>query len=137
MWAVVAPLLLTVQTSVQVPGVVTPRHRLPAAEADLFAIAQGEHDRREVETRGVLAALAPPYLLLEQGTVRVIVIPMAGAENILPDLVGKSVEVTGFVRRLYERQGTCLQGAPQSYCDDPDLPPTPDRGGRPQSPHQS
>src|SRR5687768_14411273 len=133
MWIAAAALLVAAQVSVQGPGVDRPRTRLPAVAADLFLIAQGEYDRRDVKTRGVLSPLAPPYYVLEQGTVRVMVIPMPGAGHALASLVGRQVEITGYVRRLYERQDMCnaLPPVPQSYCDDPDLPVTPDRAGRP------
>lgn len=130
MWAAAA-VLLAAQVTVPLPGAVR-RPRLPVVEADLYLIVQGAYDRRDVKTRGVLSPLAPPYLALEQGTVRVMIIPVPGAENALARLVGRSVEVSGFVRRLQERQEICVPrlGLPQSFCDDPDLPPTPDRAGR-------
>ena len=48
-------------------------------------------------------------------------------------LVGRRVEVEGYVRRLVENQGTCKIGprtvVPASYCENPELPPTPDLQG--------
>jgi hypothetical protein len=128
MWAVAA-LLAAAQVAVQVPGMKVPERRV-TRQAELVAIAAGEHDRVNVATRGHLARLDGPYFALEQGTARVMVIPMPGSSALLEALLGRELRVEGFVRRLYERQGTCLQRMPQSYCEDPDLPPTPDRAGR-------
>jgi hypothetical protein len=117
------------QAGVQVPGMKIPERKV-THHVELAAIAQGEHDRANVATRGHLARLDGPYFALEQGTARVMVIPMPGSSALLETLLGRELQVEGFVRRLYERQVTCLQRMPQSYCEDPDLPPTPDRAGR-------
>src|SRR5687768_9735453 len=136
MWTVAA-LLLASQVAVQVPGMKTPDRRV-ARQVELVAIAGGEHDRVGVTTRGHLARLDNgPYFALEQGTARVMLIAMPGSSALLERLLGLDLQVEGFVRRLYERQGTCLQRMPQSYCDDPDLPPTPDRAGRADWPRMS
>jgi hypothetical protein len=127
-------LLLAAQTTVTAPGMTGPRSRAPAQPADLFAVATGEYDRMHVRTRGILAPFEAPYYVLESGSARVLVIPLSGTGNTLAELVGHSVDVTGVVRRLQLSQGTCLDGKPQSYCDDPDLPVTPDRAGRPSWP---
>jgi hypothetical protein len=132
---VVAALLLA-QVAVQAPGMKVPERRA-TVNAELAAIAHGEHDRTGVFTRGHLSRLEGPWFALDQGTARVMVIPMPGTSGMLEDLLGRDVRVEGFVRRLYDRQGTCLQRMPQSYCDDPDLPPTPDRQGRPDWPRMS
>jgi hypothetical protein len=136
MWGVLAPLLLAAQVTVQAPGMKVPERRV-THHVELRDIAQGEHDRVNVATRGYLARLEEPYFALEQGTERVMVIPMPGSSAALEALLGREIEVEGFVRRLYDRQGICLQEKPQSYCDDPDLPTTPNRAGRPDWPRLS
>ena len=128
---------LLAQVAVQAPGMKVPERRARVA-AELPAIAEGHHERTGVFTRGHLARLEGPYFALEQGTARVLVIPLPGTSGMLEDLLGHDVRVEGFVRRLYERQGTCLlERMPLSYCDDPDLPPTPDRQGHPDWPRMS
>src|SRR5688500_2418512 len=132
----VAAALVMAQVAVQAPGMKVPQRRT-TVQAELVAIARGDHDRTGVLTRGNLARLDGPYFALDQGTARVMVIPLPGTSGLLEDLLGHEVRVEGFVRRLYERQGTCLQRMPQSYCDDPDLPPTPDRQPHPEWPRMS
>ena len=129
MWAIAALLLAASQVTVQAPGMKIPERKV-TRHVDLAGIVRGEHDRVNVATRGYLARFDEPYFALEQGTERVMVIPMPGSSALLESLLGRELQVEGFVRRLYERQGTCLQDMPQSYCDDPDLPFTPDRAGR-------
>src|SRR5688572_6201586 len=106
--------LMMAQVAVQAPGMKVAERRV-TLQAELAAIAQGEHDRTGVSTRGVLARLDGPYFALDQGTARVMVIPFPGTSGVLEDLLGREVRVEGFVRRLYERQGSCLQRMPQSY----------------------
>jgi hypothetical protein len=69
--------------------------------------------------------------LLSEGGARLLLIPVVElSESALRAQVGHRVEVTGIIRVLPERQGTCvLEGrrVPESLCDDPYLPVLPDR----------
>src|SRR5688572_18840823 len=114
----VVALLAAAQVTVQAPGMEMPERRV-TRQVELFAIVQGEHDRANVATQGFLSPLSGPYLMLEDGPARVMVIPMPGTAVLLEKLIGRALRVEGFVRRLYQRQGFCLDRMPVSYCDDP------------------
>jgi len=106
--------------------------------AELSEVALGGYLRRAVRTRGRLTPLEPGgrYFELSEGG-KVVLMPV-GELGDIGSLNGRRVEVVGFVRPLVETQGTCVvedsrarsgrRRVPQSYCDDPDLPPTPDLG---------
>jgi hypothetical protein len=101
--------------------------------APLREIVSGRFRRRAVRTRGVVSyadAMSGFLKLSDRGAeVLVIVVDELSAE--VRSFVGLTVEVTGLPRELYQSQGTCLylgQTVPQSICDDPLLPPTPDLG---------
>jgi hypothetical protein len=107
--------------------------------AGLEEISAGVHARRAVRTRGTLAYLEtgnPGYFQLREDAARVVVIPMPEVAGSLLRLIGRRVEVVGYVRELERNQGTCRfrgnMAAPRSLCDDPELPPKPDldRPGR-------
>lgn len=124
------------QVRIHAPGMRSPtgyEHHGTPLPVELSEIAVGGHMRRAVQTRGTLVSLEPGdrYFELSEGG-RVVIIPVGEAGGALTSLNGRRVEVVGFVRPLVERQGTCQlsdrRTAPQSYCDDPDLPPTPDLG---------
>src|SRR5688500_17763200 len=106
-----AAALLAAQVAVQAPGMKVPERRA-TVQAELAAIAHGQHDRAGVFTRGHLSRLDGPFFALDQGTARVMVIPLPGTSGMLENLLGHDVRVEGFVRRLYERQSTCLQRMP-------------------------
>jgi hypothetical protein len=105
----------------------------PPQPAELWDLTSGVFDRRPVIIKGELGQLerkdGMTYNdLREKGGHAVIVMVPVLVES-ADRLLGRRVEVVGLVRALQERQGTCqmsLQTYPQSYCDDPGLPPTPD-----------
>lgn len=106
----------------------------PAEPADLWDLSAGLHTHHPARTKGVLGVLENQrgqtfFDLREKGGHVVIVAALElGAD--VNRLVGRRVEVVGLVRELVENQGTCrisaTQSFPQSYCDDPGLPPKPD-----------
>lgn len=102
--------------------------------AELAEIALGGYLRRAVRTRGTLTPLDTrgEYFELSEGG-KVVLIPVRELGDALRSLSGRRVEVVGLVRPLVEQQGTCRLPdggrAPESYCTDPDLPPTPDLVG--------
>ena len=124
------------QVQIHAPGMRSPTghgHHGTPMPAELSEIAIGGYLRRVVQTRGTLTTLEPggQYFELSEGG-RVVIISASELGDALTSLNGLRVEVVGLVRPLVERQGTCplpdRRSAPQSYCDDPDLPPTPDLG---------
>jgi hypothetical protein len=105
---------------------------------DLWDLSAGVRSRHAVRTKGIFSHLEDrggrKYYELRENGGRVVIIlagEMEGAD--VDRLLGRRVEVVGLVRQLHDRQGTCqispTQVAPQSYCDNPDLPPTPDLMG--------
>lgn len=100
----------------------------PADPAELSQITSGAFDRRNVRVRGHLSPTSDQrYWLLREGGGEALVIPLELGGS-LREMQGRRVEVVGYVRQLHDDQGTCQIGRevyPQSYCDDPDLPPTP------------
>jgi len=126
------------QVKIQTPGMRSPtsygRHGTPMP-AELSEVAIGGYLRRVVQTRGTLTPLEPggEFFELSEGG-KVVVMPVGEVGDALRPLSGVRVEVVGLVRPLVSDQGTCKlpnrRMAPQSYCDDPDLPPTPDLVGR-------
>lgn len=109
----------------------------PVETVEIHEVAAGAHDRRAVRVRGTFGPLefamdARFYELSGGGSV--VIIPLQELLFDVRSLLGRRVEVTGFVRRLRERQGVerCedpLISRPKSHCDDPSLPPTPDLQG--------
>jgi hypothetical protein len=125
------------QVHVQAPGLPegTPYAHYGTPEAvELSALTMGAYERRVVQTRGALSALETTreYFELSEGG-QVVLMPTRELGDSLRSVDGRRVEVIGFVRPLVEQQGKCrispTQTAPQSYCDNPDLPPTPDLVG--------
>ena len=105
----------------------------------LDEVSAGLRTRQAVRTRGTLDLLEmgdPGYFVLREGAARVVAIPMREMGDALRGLLGRRVEVSGYVRQLERDQGVCRfrgrQGVPQSICDDPELPAKPnlDRAGR-------
>ena len=105
----------------------------------LGEVSAGLRTRQAVRTRGTLDLLEvgdPGYFVLRDGAARVVAIPMPELGYALRRLLGRRVEVSGYVRQLELDQGVCRfrgrQGVPQSLCDDPELPAKPnlDRAGR-------
>jgi len=86
-----------------------------------------------VRVRGRLALLDLPnqYYKLRDGTDEIVVIPVEPIGDAVRAFTGQRVGVVGLVRELKDNQGTCRflgMTVPQSKCDDPELPPTPDLG---------
>lgn len=104
----------------------------------LDEVSAGLRTRQTVRTRGTLDLLElgdPGYFVLRDGVARVVAIPMPEVGHALRSLLGRRVEVSGYVRQLELDQGVCQfrrQLVPQSICDDPELPAKPDldRTGR-------
>jgi hypothetical protein len=124
------------QVQVTVPGVTVGAARYAAAQpAEIWDIAAEMYLRRAVRTKGILEALdiQGRYFRLSDGASGIVLIPAADFHGDVKTLVGRRVEVEGYVRRLVSSQGTCTlpnrEVAPQSYCDNPELPPTPDLQG--------
>jgi hypothetical protein len=113
----------------------TPRRQYgPAQPEELTAIALSPDDfqRRNVITRGYLGPLPGERWELSDGGARLLLIPVVElSETGLRSQTGHRIEVTGIIRVLPDRQGTCCPRCtpprPMSVCDDPDLPALPDR----------
>ena len=102
--------------------------------ASLWEIVGGRHARQAVRTRGVLsfADAMSGYLRLTDKNDQVLVIAVPELSTEVQSFVGLRVEVVGLPRALKTSQGTCQflnQTVPQSICDDPHLPATPDLAG--------
>jgi hypothetical protein len=100
----------------------------PVEVADLVA---GAFSRRPVVTEGEVGILEPGrWYTLKDGMARVTLVALPELTQALGQLVGTRIEVKGYVRELVAQQGTCRHKgdmtAPQSLCDNPDLPPKPD-----------
>lgn len=126
----------TAQVQVTAPGVSVGSARYGAAQpAEIWDLAAEMYLRRAVRTKGVLGALdiQGHYYTLSDGASAIVLIPAADFHGDVKSLVGRRVEVEGYVRRLVENQGTCKlsnrQVVPASYCENPELPPTPDLQG--------
>lgn len=117
-----------------------PRDRERAEPAELWQITNGAFERRNVRVRGHLSPTTDRrYWLLREGGGEALIIPMELGGS-LRELQGRRVEVVGYVRLLHHDQGICEvrpQVFPQSYCDDPDLPPTPNLKDHPGFPRYS
>jgi len=120
----------------------TPRKQYgPAQPEELLTLAMNpdNYQRRNVVTRGYLGMLPGDRWLLSDGGAQLMLVPVVEmSAGGLHAQLGHRIEVTGIVRVLPERQGSCqLEGrtVPQTLCDDPDLPVLPDR--RPEWPHGS
>jgi hypothetical protein len=102
-----------------------------AEAVDLWDLSYGKYHRHTVTTRGRLRTrdLRNGYFELAEEQARVLLFAVPEIESTLARFVGKRVEVVGLARDLVEAQGMCLsraQRVPQSVCDDPALPATPD-----------
>ncbi|MGH9887916.1 MAG: hypothetical protein ACREBE_20455 [bacterium] len=141
---VMLSLALFVWAALQAPSLPTepPTSQRDAAygdpePVDLWDLTAGVRTRHAVRTKGVLGVLEQGrgksyYELRERGG-RVVILVVGELDGSIGSLVGRRVEVVGFVRPLVESQGTCTlppnrRVVPQSYCDDPELPTTPDLG---------
>jgi hypothetical protein len=107
----------------------------PVQPAEVSELAGEMYLRHAVRTKGVLSPLdfQGRYYSLSDGGATIVLIPAADFHQDLKTIAGRRVEVEGYVRRLVENQGTCKIGprtvVPASYCDNPELPPTPDLQG--------
>lgn len=108
---------------------------------DVWSLSYGKYHRHTVITKGRVGPLDPRgrYFELAEENGRVVLFGVQEINPTLSGFVGKRVEVVGLARDLIAAQGMCLfrmQQVPQSVCDDPELPPTPDltpdRGSWPQ-----
>jgi hypothetical protein len=91
--------------------------------------------RKNVTTRGLMLPLgATRYGRLSDGGAQVLLIPMPEIAEQVNSFYGRRVELTGISRVVPEHQQVLLCG-PESLCDDPQLPPLPDR--RPEYPQMS
>jgi hypothetical protein len=107
-------------------------------EVELEDIARGgrQYHQKAVRTLGTLDRLGGDTLFyrLREGGAELLVIPVPQIASELWTMTGREVEVTGLVRELYERQSVSPGCGPDSLCEDPFLPPTPDRQGHPDYP---
>lgn len=125
------------QVTIQPPGTAVGKDKYGLVQpAEVSELAAEMYLRRAVRTRGFLNPLdfAGRYYTLSDGGAQVVLIPAADYAKGLKSLAGRRVEVEGFVRRLVSDQGTCpvppdRRRVPQSLCDNPELPPTPDLQG--------
>jgi hypothetical protein len=98
---------------------------------DLWTLSAGRFHRHTVITKGRVRQLDArgEYFEISEDNGRAVLFGVPEIERSLSGFVGKRVEVIGLVRDLVAAQGMCLsraQRVPQSLCDDPELPPTPD-----------
>ena len=98
---------------------------------DVWSLTYGTYHRHTVVTKGRVDPLdlQGGYFELSDQNGRVVLFAVPEIQEELSQFLGKRVEVVGLARDLVESQGTCLlrmQQVPQSICDDPELPPTPD-----------
>lgn len=103
-------------------------------------VARGNgYDRKVVRTQGSFGLLGfdRGYYELREGA-RIMLIPTREVDNPtdLQHLFGREVEVVGLVRRIPESQAVHRCG-PESQCQDPELPPLPDRQGHGDWPYYS
>jgi hypothetical protein len=100
-------------------------------EASLEALARDPRQlhRRAVRVVGRLEQTRDgQWYLLREGTDEVLLVPADEIdESRVLELMSLPVEVEGVARELPEKQGSCLPGKLQSKCEDPLLPPLPDR----------
>ena len=111
-------------------GTVAMRYGEPV-EVPLEDIARGfGYNKKAVITQGVLDMMdtAQQYFRLRDQGAEVLILATRDAHDEVRRLVGREVEVVGLVREVPFRQSRCGPGGqyPESYCDDPDLPPLPD-----------
>ncbi len=99
---------------------------------DVWTLTRGSYHRHTVITKGRVGPLdlQGGYFELSEENGRVALFGVPEIQEELHQFLGKRVEVVGLARDLVESQGTCRfrgnMNAPQSLCDDPELPPTPD-----------
>jgi hypothetical protein len=99
---------------------------------ELYEIAEGRRDRTAVRTQGVLSTLefrGEYYELFDRG--RVVLMPVVELESALHQFVGRTVEVVGYVRKLWANQAGCVavDGTPSNLCTPTSLPALPDLSG--------
>jgi hypothetical protein len=127
-----------VPSELELPGISVPegeRYGL-TQPVDLWDLTSGQqYWKTAVRTKGIFGPLElrgehKYYELRERGGRVVIILHGKMQDASLEQFFGRRVEVVGYVRELYDKQGTCdinpFQPWPQSYCDNPELPPTPD-----------
>jgi len=98
---------------------------------DVWSLEHGAYHRHTVITKGRVGQLDPRrgYYELSEENGRVVLFGVQEINPTLSGFLGRRVEVVGVARDLIAAQGTCtfrMQQVPQSVCDDPELPPTPD-----------
>jgi len=142
-YAPLAALLLATSVRAQAPPTQEPpiQRELPTPRSvygppqpeELIAVALSpdHYHRRNVVVRGYLEPIPGDYWLLSDGGGHLLFVPVPELSALaLRESMGRRLEVTGIVRRLPDRQGTCRLGGrvvPATMCDDPALPPLPDR----------
>jgi len=109
-------------------------------ELTVLAMSPDDYQRRNVVTRGYLDLLPGDRWRLSDGGAQLMLIPVVELSAVgLREQLGHRIEVTGIIRVLPDRQGSCCPlcqpPIPTSVCDDPDLPALPDR--RPEWPRGS
>jgi hypothetical protein len=125
------------QVTILPPGTAVGKEQYGVIQpAEVSELAAEMYLRRAVRARGFLAPLdfQGRYYTLSDGGAQVVLIPAADYVQGLKSLAGRRVEVEGYVRRLVSDQGTCpvppdRRRVPQSLCDNPELPPTPNLQG--------
>jgi hypothetical protein len=137
---------LSAQVTIDFPGEVA-LYQTRYGEAvdvtlDSLTRVLGALQGRAVRVRGFLEPTAGTARVLRDGQHSVLLIPVVELQiPELSSLVGRRVEVVGVARRLIERQNRVpchgVEAAPESFCDDPDLPPLPDREKHPLWPRNS
>jgi hypothetical protein len=100
---------------------------------DVATLNTGRYHRQTVRTKGQLRPLDPrgPFFQLTDGNARVVIVPTPEIQAAVSRFTGERVEVIGLARDLVADQGSCrspraMRTVPQSQCEDPELPPTPD-----------
>ena len=124
----------TPQITVTLPGSAVGSEQYgPVQPAEVSELAGEMYLKHAVRTKGFLGPLdfGGHYFRLNDGASAIVLIPAADFHQDLKSLMGRRVEVEGYMRRLVEHQGTCKlppkgQVVPTSVCDNPELPPTPD-----------
>jgi len=119
----------------QQPSVGTFEHYGLPQPVELSDVRMGSYQRRPVIVRAdvIPLDLRGQYWQLSDGGGSAVLMVVGELAGTVHDLMGRRVQVTGLVRELVTQQGTCrgpnFQTYPDSYCKDPDLPPTPDLTG--------
>jgi len=120
---------------VEVPPITTFAHYGPPQPVELSDIAFGSYQHQAVVVRADIGPLdlRGQYWMLMDGGASVVLILVGELAGSARELMGHRLQVTGLVRELVPRQDTCPgpggRPYPESYCKDPELPPTPDLSG--------